>query len=254
VRDTQLLQTPALINHLKDTIRAHSVGQQGRTRTADQNAMMLLSLHEAAKLAAPGTPPNQIIGAVARAHIMSPESVRAASDRFKERLELVAPVKPMEKRVLPNNPKHARFLERGPSLAVQKLLYTKIAESQATNCYASVRTLRLDIKEELGVEVPHSTLKSWMKPLGFVYDEKKLSGLSAEDRWLRARTASSSMTMRLQSLKSAAEKRSLFGWMSRTFTSTTAPNSYGTLCAWGRRHATALSAKIPVRVSSSSMP
>jgi len=180
VRDTQLLQTPELVSHLKNTIRAHKVGQQGRTRTADQNAMMLLSLHEAAKLAAPGTPPNQIIGAVARAHIMSPESVRAASDRFKQRLELVAPVKPMEKRVLPNNPKHARFLERGPSLAVQKLLYTKIAESQATNCYASVRTLRLDIKEELGVDVPHSTLKSWMKPLGFVYDEKKLSGLSAE--------------------------------------------------------------------------
>jgi len=74
-----------MISYLKDTIRAHKVGQQGRTRTADQNAMMLLSLHEAATLS-PDTPPNQIISAVARAHIMSAESVRAASDRFKRDL------------------------------------------------------------------------------------------------------------------------------------------------------------------------
>ena len=86
----------------------------------------------------------------------------------------------MEQRLKPSDPQHPRFLESGPSLPVQKLLYTKITESQANNTFLSVRTLRLDIKADLGKNVPHSTLKSWMKPLGFVYDEKKLSGLSAE--------------------------------------------------------------------------
>ena len=180
LRDTPLLQTPEWLSHLKDTAHTHGVGKQGRTRSADQTALMLLSLHEATKLAAPGTPPNQIIASVARSHLMSPNSVRAASERYQQRMELQAPVKPMEQRLKPNDPQHPCFLECGPSLPVQKLLYAKVAESQANNSYVSVRTLRLDIKEDLGLNVPHSTLKSWMAPLGFAYDEKKLSGLSAE--------------------------------------------------------------------------
>ena len=180
LRDTPLLLTPERLSHLKDTVHTHGIGKQGCSRSAEQNAMMLLALHESAKLAAPSTPPNQIITAVARSHLTSPNSLRAAAERYQQRMELQAPVKPMHQRLKPNNPQHPRFLECGPSLPVQKLLYAKIADSQANNTYASVRTLRLDIMEDLGLDVPHSTLKSWMAPLGFVYDEKKLSGLPAE--------------------------------------------------------------------------
>ena len=180
VRNTPLLQTPERLNHLRDTIHAHSIGQQGRSRSADQNAMMLLSLHEAAQLATPDTPPNRIIAAVARSHLMSANTVRAASERYQQRMELLATVKPMQQRLKRNDPQHPLFLECGPSLSVQKLLYEKIAESQANNTFSSLRTLRLDIKEDLGVDVAKSTLQSWMAPLGFVYDEKKLSGLPAE--------------------------------------------------------------------------
>ncbi len=62
LRDTPLLLTPERINHLQSTVRTVGIGQQGRSRSAEQNALMLLALHEAASIASPDTPPNQIIG------------------------------------------------------------------------------------------------------------------------------------------------------------------------------------------------
>ena len=48
LRDTPLLQTPERISHLQNTVRTSGIGQQGRSRSADENALMLLALNESA--------------------------------------------------------------------------------------------------------------------------------------------------------------------------------------------------------------
>ena len=48
LRDTTLLQTPERISHLQNTVRTNGIGQQGRSRSADENALMLLALNESA--------------------------------------------------------------------------------------------------------------------------------------------------------------------------------------------------------------
>jgi len=48
LRDTPLLQTPERISHLENTVRTSGIGQQGRSRSADENALMLLALNESA--------------------------------------------------------------------------------------------------------------------------------------------------------------------------------------------------------------
>jgi hypothetical protein len=84
LRDTPLLQSPERLIHLKDTVHTAGIGQQGRSRSADQNAMMLMTLHEMGKLAAPGTPPNQIITATAKAHAMSANSVEVPTQLVRD--------------------------------------------------------------------------------------------------------------------------------------------------------------------------
>jgi len=80
--------------------------------------MMLLSLHEASQLATPSTPPTQNIASVGRSHLMSPNCVRAASEWYQQRMELLVPLKPMAQRLKPNDSQHPRFLNSGPSLPV----------------------------------------------------------------------------------------------------------------------------------------
>jgi hypothetical protein len=46
-------------------------------------------------------------------------------------------VKPTDHRLKPSDPQHPRFLESGPSLSMQELLYAKIAEPQANSTFVS---------------------------------------------------------------------------------------------------------------------
>jgi hypothetical protein len=180
VRDTPLLQTPERLTHLKVTAHAQGLGKQGRSRSAQENALMLLHLHETTRIAAPDTPPNQIIASVARSQLTSPNTVRKAAELYRDRMQLTLPVKPQSERIKPNDPRHANYLEKGPPLGVETLLYQLVAAAQSTNTHESLRTLKNEIREQLSIEVSTSTLHYWMVGMGLKYGRKKLSGLTAE--------------------------------------------------------------------------
>lgn len=152
-RDTPLMQSAERLSHLQNTVRAHSIGQSGKTRSEEQNALLLLSLHHAAQLT-PTTSPNRLINCVAQAHLASPNTVRTIAESYAQRMELVMPTKPHSERIQPNDPRHPRYLSTGPPLAVEKLLYDRVKVAQNTNSFQSLTTLAAEVRRTLGHDIP----------------------------------------------------------------------------------------------------
>lgn len=70
------------------------------------------------------------------------------------------------------------FLENGPSVAVQEVLYSKVEESRQLNLYCSLTTLAAEVFAVTGEDIPKSTLHLWMtRDLKLKWGERKLTGL-----------------------------------------------------------------------------
>jgi len=172
---------------LHSTVKAAGLGQQGRTRSAEENArailhvdaMMTASAEAAA--AAPGVVRalsyDAAVKKVAEAEQTTPNTLRRARERFEQEGKLTPPE---AKRIKRDDPHHKQFAEGGPSLPVQEVIHELMKEAVEKNVYASTTTIRADVLSRTDEDIPKTTMLRWLKQMGYEHGEKKLTGLPAK--------------------------------------------------------------------------
>jgi transposase len=169
--------TRAHADQLLSTI--HAQHKRGKTRSAEDTARAILSVyHEASKPRVQRTLSfDGVVKGVAQEERMSSTVLRASIRRFVSEGTLQPP---SPERLTRADPQHPLYLESGPPLRVQELLYRLVREAQEENHHCSLYSLRASLLRELDVEVPRSTLASWMHSLRIHWGTKKLTGATQE--------------------------------------------------------------------------
>ena len=163
--------TPLHHSHLRDITNQSGIGQQGRTRSAPENARALLLLDGVRK--ATTLSPDAAVKVVAAGEQMSPSRLRQVHHRFVREGELTPPP---SKRISRHHPLHMLFGEGGPSPEMQAIIYERLKAAKAHNLYESSTTLGDAIHVKTGVRVPKSTLLYWLHDHGCRYGVKKITG------------------------------------------------------------------------------
>ena len=171
--------TPDHARKLQDTI--HAEHKRGKTRSAESVSRALIFMHEKAAVPREQRPAKEsfdvIVKEVAVKEKMSPHSLRTSATRFITENKLVPD--PVE-RLTRKDPLHPLFLETGPSIPQQSLLYQLVKEGQDENRYVSLSTLKAAIFNELGQDIARSTIHTWMKELKIKFGKKKITGNTRE--------------------------------------------------------------------------
>jgi transposase len=156
----------------------HAQHKRGKTRSAEDTARAIFSVYEQVskpraqrELSFDGA-----VKAAAEKERVSAVTLRASIRRFVQEGELQPPT---PERLTRADPEHPLFLETGPPLRVQELLYRVVAEAQEENYYVSLHTLRAALLRELDMDVPRSTIAKWLHDLRICWGMKKLSGSNA---------------------------------------------------------------------------
>jgi transposase len=172
--------TPIQISDLNKRIKAHGVGQQGRTLTESASAQALLQIDGVMK--ACSTTPRSLsfdkaVKVVAAAHQTSPATLRGVLKRYHSVGELLPP-SPI--RLTRSDPLHPLFDTSGPPIEVETIIHRELKEAAEMNTYQSISTLMATVYTETNLQIPKSTMHKWLHDLGYEHGEKKLSGLKKE--------------------------------------------------------------------------
>jgi len=170
---------------LHNTVKAAGLGQQGRTRSAEENARALLHVDTlmAVSAAAAAAAPSGVVRAlsydaavkkVAAAEQTTPNTLRRVRQRFEKEGQLAPP---SPKRMKIDDPHHPRFGEGGPSLEIQNIIHGLVKEAADENTYISLSTLRAAVFAATDQQIPKSTMHTWVASMGFNHGKKKLTGL-----------------------------------------------------------------------------
>ena len=175
-------------NHLHNTVTSQGFGQQGRSRSEVDNARAVLHLHN---IIGPESPLKGVVSydravkLIASAEKTTPQKVREIH-RLASQNASLAP--PEVKRLKRSDPRHLLFGEGGAPIPVQSVVFTKLEETKQLNTYASLSTLGANILQETGIDVPRSTLHYWLKEMGAIHADKKLTGLTEKHAYARIRS------------------------------------------------------------------
>jgi hypothetical protein len=168
--------SPAQQRTLVSTLEQAGIGQQGRTRSVEDNARALLLVHSLQETSALTF--DKAIKTAARVEQTSPKILRSASKRFARKNHLLrSPFKP---RINRDHPLHSLYLETGPTLVVQNEIYALVNQAQRENRYISLTTIQLQLKEKFDKHFPKRTLHNWMvTQMELEYGELKWSPIEA---------------------------------------------------------------------------
>lgn len=176
--------TPEQTEHLRNTVKAAGLGQQGRTRTQPETARAILQVSALMNLRTELSPSSQrvlsfdqAVKTTSKAEMMSPTTLRQSIKRYEKENQLAPPP---PKRLKRDDPLHSLFGEYEPPLEVEREIHQRVDEARQLNLHISVRTLRANVLSVTGKDVPPSTMKHWLHQLGIEHGEKKLTGLKAE--------------------------------------------------------------------------
>jgi hypothetical protein len=146
--------TPQHAEKLLNTI--HAQHKRGKTRSAEDNARAIYAVY--AEVSKPRAQRSLsfdgVVKQIAGKEHVSATTLRASIKRFVQ--EGVLHPFPAE-RLTRAHPEHPLYLESGPPLRVQELLFRVVAEAQEENYYVSLTTLRAALLRELDMEVPRAT-------------------------------------------------------------------------------------------------
>jgi transposase len=180
------LLSPDQRAQLHSTVKAAGIGQQGRSRSAEENARAILhvdTMMTAAAAAAAASSSvvrtlsyDAVVKAVAKAEFTTPNTLRQTHQRYVREGELTPPE---PKRIKRDDPHHMLFDEGGPSLEAQAVIHELMKDAAEMNIYASIRTIRAEVFAATGIEVPKTTMHTWLHDMDFEHGEKKLTGLKA---------------------------------------------------------------------------
>jgi transposase len=140
------------------------MGKQGHSRAPEENARAILHIHQHQLH---GLSYDAAIKATAAAEITSPSTLRAVVKEFQSTNELHACEKSR------GSPLHPFCTgESGPSLEAELLIHRQLQAVPEKNTFESCNTLRVALKEELGISVSKTTVHNWLHALGYVYGKK----------------------------------------------------------------------------------
>ena len=157
---------------LRDGVKSDGAGNQGKQRTAADNARLVHSFGVLAKHLSLSL--NKAITIVAEQAAASPATVRAAVLQYREIEQVATPFTQHLGRGNPNHPLHNAA--RQPTEREMDLLERLIDSSREKGHYHSLTTLRASLIAELKTEVTKAMLYRWLKNAGFSFEHKRFVG------------------------------------------------------------------------------
>lgn len=177
--------SPVQQSKLFETMKKAGIGQQGRTRSVEDNARALLLVNTLREMADMSY--DKAIKTTAYVEQTSSRLLRSAQKRLERKDSLIR--SPYKRKITRNNPQHAMYAETGAPFKVHIELINMMKQTQEENRYISLTTIRLALHAKFNKMYAKSTLHHWMtKELNMEYGELKWSPL--EESFTNARIRS----------------------------------------------------------------
>ena len=203
--------SPLQQSKLVETMKKAGIGQQGRTRSVEDNARALLLVNSLQNVTDMSY--DKAVKTAAQIELTSPKILLSAQKRLERKNDLQrSPYKPRIKR---DNPQHAMYAETGPSFKVHIELINMMKQTQEENRYISLTTIRLALHAKFNEMYAKSTLHYWMtKELNMEYGELKWSPL--EESFTNARIRSYILSL-AAALKEEEEGTAVIVYMDESY-------------------------------------
>jgi hypothetical protein len=164
--------THTQLRALREGVKSDGAGNQGKQRTAADNARLVHSFGVLTKHLSISL--NKAISIVAEQAAASPATVRQAVLQYREIEQVATPFTQHLGRGNPNHPLHNSA--RQPTEEEVDLLERLIDSSREKGHYHSLTTLRASLIAELKIEVTKAMLYRWLQNAGFSFEHKRFVG------------------------------------------------------------------------------
>lgn len=161
-------------------------GVQGHTRTPEENARALLHIHG---LQQHGVSFDVAVKTAAAAELASPSTLRAAAEQFLSSGVLPTPTTVQRGRGNPSHPLHSNNTDAyGPSLQAELSMHELIHTQKTDGVSVSSTTITAELRARLGISVDRSTVRRWLRALGYRWRHKRyVGGIKPQAKRVRIR-------------------------------------------------------------------
>jgi len=167
--------SPPLKKIRLDTLAAVGLAQRGKSRPPSVTALSLLHI---ADIVDQGLSLNAAVKKIAAVERTSPRSLRQAVQFFSEKGHL--PAEPSTAQRGRGNPTHSLHPnntdEYGPSLEAELLMHELVHTQKTEGVSITSTTIAAELRERLGVAVDRSTVRRWLRALGYRWRHKRYVG------------------------------------------------------------------------------
>jgi len=174
------------LTKLRNTIKESGTGVQGHSRSHVENARAVLHV---AVLQQRGLSFDAAIKATATAELTSPSTLRAAVQQFVESGTLPEASTAHRGRGNPDHPLHSANTDQyGPSLEAELLMHELVHTQKTEGASVTATTIAAELRARLGLVVDGSTVRRWLRALGYRWRHKRyVGGMKPEAKHVRIR-------------------------------------------------------------------
>jgi transposase len=169
-----------------DTLAAVGLAQRGKSRPPLATALSLLHITDKVKQ---GLSFDAAIKKTAAVEHTSPHSLRQAVQFFTEKGELLEPSPALRGRGNPTHSLHSSNIDvYGPSLEAELLMHDLVYKQKTDGVCITSATIAAELRAQLGVAVHRSTVRRWLRALGYRWRHKRyVGGMKPQARHIRIR-------------------------------------------------------------------
>jgi transposase len=175
------------LEELAKMARAAGHGKPGRSRTLLDNTLALRHLAQYEEL---GLSHDAAVKATAKAELASPHTIRAAAEQFISTGSMpTVPSTAHRGRGNPDHPLHTSNTEKyGPSFEAELLMHELVYKQKTEGVSITSTTIAAELRQRLDVKVDRSTVRRWLRALGYRWRHKRyVGGMKPQAKQVRIR-------------------------------------------------------------------
>lgn len=171
--------TPSGLSHeqehqLREKLKAHGIGKQGRSRTVPE---LLVAVSFTSQLARFNQSLDASVKLAAAAINATPSTVRSAYEEYTSSGSITPPKTSHRGRGNPDHPLHASNTDAyGPSFEAEILMHELVHQQKTEGIYVTSTTIRAELQKQLGLSIDRSTVRRWLRALGYRWRHKRYIG------------------------------------------------------------------------------
>jgi transposase len=179
--------TPEKLLALRTAVKESGTGVQGHTRSPVENARALLHIHNYQQR---GMSFDAAVKTAAAAELASPSTLRDVTKQFINTGTLPSvPSTALRGKGNPTHPLHSSQTEEyGPSYEAELLMHELVHAQKTEGVAVTSTTIAAELRDKLGVTVHRSTVRRWLRALGYRWRHKRyVGGMKPEAKNVRIR-------------------------------------------------------------------